>query len=92
MNATKNLTHLVDDLAGHWTEPALDILKDAGIRSISVDMELEAWRTLKKSPARRTSLATGISVFHARVVEHFDGAGASQGHTARGTEIRPCVN
>jgi hypothetical protein len=48
MNTTNDLTLLVDDLAGYWTEPALEILKAAGIGSISVDMEVDAWRTLKK--------------------------------------------
>jgi hypothetical protein len=45
---TANLAQLVDDLAGHWTEAALEILKDAGIHPISVDMELETWQTLKE--------------------------------------------
>lgn len=40
---------LVDDLAAHWTEPALHILKDAGVGPISVDMELETWRTLQEA-------------------------------------------
>jgi hypothetical protein len=48
MNTANDLTLLVDDLAGHWTEPALEILKAAGIHPISVDMELDAWRTLNK--------------------------------------------
>jgi len=48
MNAANDITRLVDDLAGHWTEPALEILKAAGIHEVSVDMELEAWQTLKK--------------------------------------------
>jgi hypothetical protein len=46
MNTAIDLTRLVDNLAGDWTEPALRILKGAGIR-ISVDMEIDAWRTLK---------------------------------------------
>src|SRR5207302_515453 len=48
MNTTNELTLLVDNLAGHWTEPALEILKAAGLHPVSVDMELEAWRTLRK--------------------------------------------
>jgi len=48
MNTTKDLTLLVDDLAAHWTDAALEILKAAGVRPISVDMELEVWRTLRK--------------------------------------------
>lgn len=47
MNTTRNSTRLVDDLAGHWTEPALEILKSAGIHEVSVRMELETWLTLK---------------------------------------------
>jgi hypothetical protein len=48
MNSANDLTLLIDDLAGHWTESVLAILKSAGIYSISVDMEVEAWRTLRK--------------------------------------------
>lgn len=48
MNTADDLTLLVDDLAGHWTEPALEILKSAGMHAISVDMEIESWRTLRK--------------------------------------------
>ncbi len=44
----KDITRLVDELAGHWTEPALTILTAAGLQRISVDMEVETWRTLKK--------------------------------------------
>lgn len=39
---------LVDDLAAHWTDPALEILKAAGVPAISIDMELDTWRTLKE--------------------------------------------
>jgi hypothetical protein len=48
MNTANDITNLVEDLAAHWTEPALDILKAAGIHEVSVDMELETWQTLKK--------------------------------------------
>jgi len=48
MKITHDLVSLVDDLAAHWTEPVLEILKSSGIRSISVDIEIEAWRTLKR--------------------------------------------
>jgi hypothetical protein len=47
MNTANDLTLLVDDLASHWTAPVLDNLKAAGVQPITVDMELEAWRTLK---------------------------------------------
>ena len=46
MNAANDFTRLVDNLAGDWTEPVLRILKNVGIR-VSVDMEIDAWRTLK---------------------------------------------
>jgi hypothetical protein len=48
MSAASDLTLLVDDLAGLWTEAALEMLKAAGVHPISVDMELETWRTMKK--------------------------------------------
>jgi len=48
MNAANDLTLLVDDLAGHWTEPVLETLRAAGVQRITVDMELEAWQILKK--------------------------------------------
>jgi hypothetical protein len=47
MNTANDFALLVDDLAGHWTESVLEILKAAGVQPIAVDMELEAWRTLK---------------------------------------------
>jgi hypothetical protein len=46
MNTATSL--LVDDLAAHWTEPALEILKAAGFGPISVDMEVETWRALQE--------------------------------------------
>jgi hypothetical protein len=48
MNKPNDLTRFVNELAGHWTDPTLEILKGAGIQQISVDMEVEAWQTLKK--------------------------------------------
>jgi hypothetical protein len=48
MNTANDITNLVEDLAAHWTEPALEILKAAGFHEVSVDMELETWQTLKK--------------------------------------------
>jgi NAD(P)-dependent dehydrogenase (short-subunit alcohol dehydrogenase family) len=47
MSTANDFTLLVDDLAGHWTAPVLEILQAASVHPISVDMELEAWRTLK---------------------------------------------
>lgn len=47
MNTANDFAMLVDNLAGHWTEPVLEIARAAGVHPISVDMELEAWRTLK---------------------------------------------
>jgi hypothetical protein len=48
MNTASEITMLVDELAAHWTDSALEILRAAGVRKMSVDMELEAWRTLKR--------------------------------------------
>ncbi len=47
MNATKNSARLIDDLAAHWTDAALEILKTAGVPAISIELELEIWHTLK---------------------------------------------
>ncbi len=47
MNAVKDHKLSIEDLAGQWTESALKILKTAGLRPISVELELEVWRTLK---------------------------------------------
>jgi hypothetical protein len=47
MNAANEITRLVDDLAAHWTEPTLEILNAAGIPSVSVELEIEAWHVLK---------------------------------------------
>jgi hypothetical protein len=48
MNTANDITNLVEDVAAHWTDPALEFLRAAGIHGVSVDMELETWRTLKK--------------------------------------------
>jgi hypothetical protein len=48
MNAATDLKKFVDDLAGFWTERVLERLAGAGIRPISVDMEVETWKALKK--------------------------------------------
>ena len=48
MNTANDMTNLVEDLAAHWTDPALEILTAAGIHAVSVDMELETWQTLTK--------------------------------------------
>src|SRR5262249_35076299 len=48
MNTANDIANLVEDLAAHWTDPALEILRAAGMHAVSVDMELETWRTLKK--------------------------------------------
>jgi len=49
MSTTNDNSHLVDDLAAHWTDAALEILRSAGIRSISVDLELDIWRNIKRT-------------------------------------------
>ena len=48
MNTANELTALVDDLAGRCTDRVLESLKAAG-RKVSIDMELETWRNLKKA-------------------------------------------
>jgi len=48
MNTANDITNLVEDLAAHWTDPALEILRAAGIHAVSVEMELQTWQTLKK--------------------------------------------
>ena len=48
MNTANDMTNLVEDLAAHWTDPALEILRAVGVHDVSVDMELETWQTLKK--------------------------------------------
>jgi hypothetical protein len=48
MNAVSELVRLVEELAAHWTEPALEILTSAGMRPVSVDLELEMWQVLKR--------------------------------------------
>jgi hypothetical protein len=48
MNVANDMTLSMDELAGYWTEPALKMLKAAGIERISVEMEVEAWRMLKR--------------------------------------------
>jgi len=47
MITTNALALLIDDLAAHWTEPTLAILKAVGLRKITVEAELDAWRALK---------------------------------------------
>ena len=48
MNTANELMALVDDLAGRWTDRVLERLRAAG-RKVSIDMELETWRALKKA-------------------------------------------
>ena len=48
MNTANELMALVDDLAGRWTDRILERFRAAG-RKVSIDMELETWRTLKKA-------------------------------------------
>jgi hypothetical protein len=43
---TSRLTRLVNDLAGYWTEPVLEILKSAGKALVAVQSEIETWHTL----------------------------------------------
>ncbi len=47
MYSTSNFTQDIDDLAAHWADRALEILKAAGIQHLTVDMELAAWELMK---------------------------------------------
>jgi hypothetical protein len=70
MNRTYETSGLVNDLAGHWTEPVLRILKAAGLPVISVDLEIETWRTLRaalrrelhRQPLRSSTLVSFASL------------------------------
>jgi hypothetical protein len=48
MKIKRDFASLVDDLAALWTEPVLEIMKASGVNVISVDMEIETWRTLRR--------------------------------------------
>ncbi len=78
---------LIDDLAAYWTEPALEILKAAGVFTVTIEMELCDFRRASRGALQWELLrAAGTAVFHARVPEHVDGAGASQGYSVGGSE------
>src|SRR5205807_2418698 len=47
MNAANEFSRLLDELAAHWTDPVLEILKATGTRRVSVEMEVGAWHTLR---------------------------------------------
>jgi hypothetical protein len=47
-NEITTFAEAVDDVAARWTERILENLRAAGVRKVSIDMELETWRTLKK--------------------------------------------
>lgn len=49
MNTAKDFTLLANEWAGLWTETALTILKRAGLQRISVEMEIEVWKTLEST-------------------------------------------
>jgi hypothetical protein len=49
MCAITDLARFVDDLAGHWTDRALKVLKDSGVNGNSVALELETWNTLRSA-------------------------------------------
>jgi hypothetical protein len=48
MKSTNEISRLVDDLAGLWTEPVLEIIKAVGAVRLSVEVELQTWRALRK--------------------------------------------
>jgi hypothetical protein len=47
MGSTSDMTGLVDNLTAYWTDPALEILKSAGLERVTVDMEVATWRSLR---------------------------------------------
>jgi hypothetical protein len=47
MNASREFVRNVDELAAHWTEPALAILENSDFGPVTVDVELETWRAVK---------------------------------------------
>jgi hypothetical protein len=48
MNATRDPAGLADALAGYWTDSVLEIFTKAGVRRVSVDMEVAAWQVLRQ--------------------------------------------
>lgn len=48
MNTANDFNLLAHEWAGLWTETALTILKRAGIRRISVEMEIDVWKTMER--------------------------------------------
>jgi hypothetical protein len=76
MNGSNEFTGLVDDLAAHWAEPTLEVLKNAGALDLSVDTEVQTWRTLKKVLHRelgwqwsfRVSAVNSLSALMERVI------------------------
>ncbi len=46
MKTSRRIPQLVDELAAHWTEPALEILKSVGHSRVTVQSEIETWRSL----------------------------------------------
>jgi len=46
MKTSNRITRLLNDLAGYWTEPVLEILNAAGKAHASVQNEIETWHTL----------------------------------------------
>jgi hypothetical protein len=47
MNASRDFVRNVDELAAHWTEPVLAILKSLDFGQVTVELELETWRAVK---------------------------------------------
>lgn len=47
MNKSNELKSL-NDLAGHWTDRILEMLRAAGVPYLSVEAELAAWQVLRK--------------------------------------------
>jgi hypothetical protein len=63
MNAESNSARLAEDLAGAWTDAALELLRRSGVPEISVAMELETWRIITNILRSEMRLERG---FHLR--------------------------
>jgi hypothetical protein len=49
MNASFKSRRLIEELAAHWTDAALPLLRIIGVHYVSVESELDVWRVLTDS-------------------------------------------
>lgn len=81
MKTVNDATLSVEDLAAHWTEPALLLLLEgAGVHPISIDLEVATWRTLEKvlgaEPDFRRSFRSSTDASLSRLKERVIGKAA----------------